>query len=294
VVQEHLEELGFLSLQRRKLLFDEDVTVRALARHDARIAAHWAGLEVAPEDSVPLATAKLADAGSAWDVMACVRTWVQLGDPKPDELFDAMAAADAAIVPGWREAFRSMPREVVAAKLPPLDAASSSPEVESILADAFAWHALLSSRQIAGAARSPHAGVRRAVARHAPHLGAGAGAADSIAALRDDPDPQVRRAAFWSAALGDLGRALEDARRLASRAEPDPFAALVVSMFGERGEASAVREPKRERDAPPPEPTLARLWRRAVRGGEDPLGLRRHVPDGFFSGTIADEAIPGE
>jgi hypothetical protein len=285
IVQEHVEELAFLSLQRRKLLFAEDVTPRGLSRHDARIVAHWAALEIQPVDAVRIAKERMPDAASAWDVMACIRTWVQLGEPTPDEIFEACEAADDEASAGWREAFRRMPRDVVVKRLPPVDAASSSPRAEGILADAFAWHGLLSPRQIAAASRSPHAGVRRAVARHADSM-------EVLAPLQSDGDPDVRCAAFWSAALLDFGRALDEARRLAAREAPDPFAALLISVFGTPDE-TGIRK-RSERDAAAPEPVMAKLWRRAVRSGEDPFGIRREVPDGFFTGTLADEAIPGE
>ena len=69
VVLEHVEEYAFLSIQRRKLLFSDEITLDQLREHDERIAAHWDGLVLAVPHSVELAVGRLEE-GDPWDAFA--------------------------------------------------------------------------------------------------------------------------------------------------------------------------------------------------------------------------------
>ena len=61
ILQEHLEELAFLSIQRRKMLFAPAVTLRGFLEHEQRVSAHWDGLKVGRDASVELAVASLEE-----------------------------------------------------------------------------------------------------------------------------------------------------------------------------------------------------------------------------------------
>jgi hypothetical protein len=70
IVREHLEELGFLSLTRRKLIVDWETDLSELAEHDERIAAHRDALHVAGAVAVEHARECLQDPLSAWTTLA--------------------------------------------------------------------------------------------------------------------------------------------------------------------------------------------------------------------------------
>jgi hypothetical protein len=280
VLAEHLEEFGFLSLQRRKLLFSEECTARQLVRHDRRIDAHWAGLCVAPEDSVTLAKARLEDPLSPWEVMDCVRTWIELGKPSQDEILEALAGVDEIAAPGWREAFRRIPAKIASMRLPQ-PAGENFDAAQEIVLDAFSWHMLLPEHRAWAAAASSSDPARLSIARHArePKL---------LEQLARDAHEHVRRAARWSLLLLNPANELER-MRTRDRSAADPFESLASSLLEEPPHAVAEEE-----NEIPREPGLASLWRRAVLRGEDPHGMRREIPDGFFTGELADEAIAGE
>ncbi len=279
VLQEHLEELGFLSLQRRKLLFSRETNLRQLAQHDRRIDAHAAALAVQPEPAAAMAKERLAEAESAWDVMACARMWIGGASPPPEEVFEAVAGGGDEAAPGWREALRRSPRERVAACLARLDPGASG-VLASVFVDAGAWHGVLPAPLAQAAARSPEPAVRRALARHPALFERLPIAEPELGRLAQDDDASVARAARWTSLL------LNFARRARSIDEPrqgaaDPFWSLAASLLAPDPE-------------PGPDETTLVAWQRAVRGGEDPLRIRGEVPDGFFSGELADEALAGE
>ncbi len=105
VLELHLEEMGFLWMQRRKLLFSADVPLRRLPAHDERIAAHADGLAIGRAASRAVAEARLTDE-NPWIAAAAAHTWIQVG-AQPSE---AVAARAEALPPelhaAWREAVR--------------------------------------------------------------------------------------------------------------------------------------------------------------------------------------------
>jgi hypothetical protein len=287
ILVEHLEETGFLSLQRRKLLFSDEATPAQLTQHDRRIEAHWAGLRVAPEDSAEIARSRLDDPGSAWDVMACARAWIELGSPKPEAILQLMAGANDDHAGGWREAFRRMPADVFSARIPFSIEASPSPIVQGILVDAHAWHGLLSPTEISEFAGSANPAARRAVARSAYLTGTDR-TSEILDVLTGDSDDSVKRPARWSSLLANPARMLGEIRSQTERGEAGPFRSLVASLLVARDD-DALRGKDAHREV-----SLWRMWVRAVLSGNDPLGIRHEVPDGFFSGVLSDESIPGE
>lgn len=292
VLAEHLEELGFLSLQRRKLLFAEDCTPSQFVRHSRRIEAHWAGLCVAPQDSVQIARVRLEDPVSAWDVMACARTWIELGNATLKETHDCLAAANESAAAGWREGLRRVPARIVFERFP-LENLENASAAVAILLDAHSWHGLLSARRAEEAARSELPSLRRSIARHAPAIAGAIQGARLVDSMLEDVDEGVRRAAHWSLMFADPVRAFEHARRLSQN--DDPFANLLLELFPDdtaKTPKRATARPDEDREEPL---SMAKIWRRVVRGQmEDVHGQRREVPDGFFTAVLSEEAIAGE
>src|SRR5512144_244510 len=88
VVEEHLEELGFLAIQRRKLLVDPDTSLARLAEHDERAAAHRDGLAIAARAGGDVARRRLDEVALDWHAAAAARIWVEEGGPTPGEVVE--------------------------------------------------------------------------------------------------------------------------------------------------------------------------------------------------------------
>jgi uncharacterized protein (TIGR02270 family) len=231
VLAEHLEEHGFLCLQRRRLLFSTEFPLRRLPQHDERIAAHWEGLAAGGADSVRLALDTL-EGGEPWAVATAARVWVESGRPASEAVRARLAAVSPEHAPAWREALRGCPAEVVREALPARVVGSLPPDALGVAVDALGWHAALPEGLAAEAARHAAPAVRASVARALPHADL-AEAGRMLNPLLDDPVPEVARRALWGAALLGRAAALERARRAARGAAPDPFAVRVLGLFGE-------------------------------------------------------------
>lgn len=230
VVDEHVGEHGFLSLQRRKLLFSLEVPARRLADLDERIAAHWDGLIVNQPKSLARVEAGLA-ADDPWERVTCVRAWVALGRPAEDALIARWSATPPEHAGSWREALRGLD----AADLDRLAGLLSHPRIPDFglatLVDALGWHGRLDDAIARRCLRHADPFVRAAVARHA-HVHVAKGETTPAHAMVDDVDAGVRRRALWSAALTDRESGVDHARRLADAATPDSFALRVLGLLG--------------------------------------------------------------
>ena len=235
ILEEHLEEFAFLSLQRRKLLFDYETYADELASHDRRIEAHRAGLAIGGAASVDIARRRLEDTVMDWEIAAALRTWVELGHPTRIEIGEALGRAgeppsdgtggDDEIdgLDGWREAFRAIPAARTR-ELLPVDTAAGA----SVLADALGWQGALDAKTATAFAKHEAPAVRRSVARS---LGTAPFDPSSVlASLLEDPVSAVHRAALWSLAVLDPGAALARARGRVAQA--DPFELRVLGLLG--------------------------------------------------------------
>jgi hypothetical protein len=231
VVAEHLEEHGFLSLQRRKLALSDELPARRLAEHDARIEAHWDGLLVNRPASVERAREQIA-ADDPWERASAIRFWLREARPPLDALLALWAETPPEHAPSWREALRGLTAEEVEQAFPAARRAALTAFPQALLVDALGWNAALSSELVAGAARHPDAAVRAALARTAGHALAPEAAAAALRPLLDDADVLVRRRALWSLALADPAAGLERARALARGGQPEPFALRVLGLLG--------------------------------------------------------------
>ena len=136
VLGEHLEEIAFLSIQRRKLLFSPESPLSQFLPHDARIAAHWDGLVLGGEASVEIALERLKEF-DPWEVYAAARVWLELGSPKTEEVLQRLEVVDDELLPAWREALSRIKGDRLAQLLPPEGVADSPTKVQGVLA--YAW-----------------------------------------------------------------------------------------------------------------------------------------------------------
>jgi len=369
VLQEHLEEIAYLSIQWRKLIFSPELPLRRLRAHTERIEAHRDGLRVGGAASVRIAQA-LLEGEDPWLGFAAAWTWIEQGQPETAALQQRMKSLPPEWRGAWKAAFRKLSASAVQQIYPLTDFETLPPPVLEIACDAWGWHQLLSQATLQKVAAWPIPEVRRAVARHAIH-------ADLILRLLQDEDLLVRRMALWSLALQNSHAALERSRQMAATADPDPFGLRVLGLLGDRSDgtlllpmlkhktlgpvallalrdlacpefgealldlmegddedsavvAKDIFESLVGRPAAPlaPGTSPARqhwqqcrtklsqrslhgrafpwagaateepmewVWRRSIIGSTPELAwLRREVPDGFFTGLGALEAIPGE
>ena len=230
VLAEHLEEHGFLCLQRRRLIFSTEFPLRRLPMHDERIAAHWDGLVIGAADSVKLALEKL-EGEEPWEIATAARVWLELGKPAPAAVAEKLGAAPPAQASSWREALRQCPEDVVKAVLPAKSVAALPPHALAVAVDALAWHGALPPTLAEQAARHAATDVRAALARALPHAGL-ADAEPLLRVLLDDPEPAVSRRALWSAAMLAPESALDRAHRAARGPAPDAFALRLLGLLG--------------------------------------------------------------
>jgi hypothetical protein len=240
VLLEHLEELAFLAIQRRKLLFAHDLPLRDFEPHDQRIAAHWDALVIGGEASAELARARLSEP-DPWDVFAAAWTWVELGAPKPDEIFDAIDGSEGEALLGWRAALQACDPTSLGGLAEPALASSSAP-VQAAFTYGLGWQGLLPLEATPSLLASQDVSVRRNLAR-----AAGLGGIDEAtsrrlsASLVTDSEPEVRAAAIWSVALMNPQGATQWCRERASKGDLEPVHARILGLFGESRDRVALR-----------------------------------------------------
>jgi uncharacterized protein (TIGR02270 family) len=240
ILLEHLEELAFLAIQRRKLLFVHDVPLFDFSAHDERIAAHWDGLVIGGGTAVELARDRLAEP-DPWDVYAAARVWIELGRPGTEELFEAIDSAEEEAPLGWRAALRECDSATLADLAEPA-LGSSSTSVQAAFTYALGWHGLLPTDRASSLVASQDTAVRRSLARA---LGWGvieAGIAQRLSgSLVADPDPEVRAAALWSVALMNPGGAVQWCRDRAAEGRGEPFHMRLLGLLGELQDLELLR-----------------------------------------------------
>lgn len=243
VVEEHVEELGFLAIQRRKLIVDPDTSRARLAEHDERHAAHREGLEIAGRVAAEVAVKRLDAATIDWYVAGAARIWVEEGSPPPGDVEQRIEAGGAPLVAGWREAFRRTTSTHVERLFPRGAPEPPGPWTRQCRADARVWHGRASEGELAKLASDADPAVRRCVARGLARSAASESAAvrHALERLVDDAEVDVRRPALWSLGLLDREAGLARARRAASSSPADSFALRVLGLLGEPSDAARLR-----------------------------------------------------
>lgn len=247
ILEEHLEEMGFLWMQRRRLLFSPDVPLRRLPRHDERIEAHADGLAIGGATSVEVAFERLEDE-NPWIAASALRTWLVLGAPDSATVLARFDEMPPALVPAWREALRWCDADTVARVFAPARAAALPPAPLAVAIEALAWHGLLPDAAAAHAARHEAAGVRAAIARVLAWPGTSTLAHDLLPRLIDDAEPAVRHRARWSAGLRDAA-SLCERLRAARPAALDAFDAQLLGLLGDTDDVATLSR-LAELDAP--------------------------------------------
>jgi HEAT repeat protein len=228
VVAEHLEEHGFQSLQRRKLLFAADFPERRLPAHDERIAAHWDGLVVNMPASARLAEETL-EAEDPWLLASAARAWLALARPPTEAILERWVELPPEQAPSWREALRGLDRDTLDALIPPHRRRQLPPPALALLADAVAWSGDVElARDVAGHEQPL---VRMAAARALGMAEAIDPVDAPLRALADDAETAVFRRALWSWARLAPELALPAARQRARGTAPDPFALRVLGLL---------------------------------------------------------------
>jgi HEAT repeat protein len=231
VLREHLEEVAFLSIQRRKLLFAHDVPFLGFPSHDERIAAHWDGLAVGAPHSVQMALDGM-DAFDPWEKYAAARVWMELGDPPPSAT-DVVARVEAGgpeLFGVWREALRRIPRARMQQLFPP--GSASIQNAAAVVVYALGAHDLLSDETAAAAVFSTDTDVRVGAARALGWTTAITRADALLGTLMNDREPAVQRAALWSTALRNTANAASYCRSRIRAGDADWFTFRSLGLLG--------------------------------------------------------------
>lgn len=233
VVAEHLEELGFLAIQRRKLIVSADTTRRRLREHEERIAAHRDGVTIAGAEGLEIVVRALDEAALDWHVAAAGRVWLEDAAPPPEEVHARIAAGGDGLEAGWREAFRRTTPARVDRIFPRAAPEPDAGVVRRVRADARTWHGRISEGDAARLAGDPDPALRRSFARAAARMASAGSPAlrDALARLLRDDALDIRRVALWSLALTDRNAGLAAARKLT--AAGDPFAMRALGLLGD-------------------------------------------------------------
>jgi hypothetical protein len=230
VVEAYLEELGFLGLQRRALLFSHEIGIEELDEHERRIDAQLDGLSHAGEEALEAIEERLGS-DDPWEAYAGARAWIEVARPDPGTLAARIDAAPAEQLPSWIEALRDLGEG--ARSFP------DGPAARAVLLAASPWSGPVDPAMVGTCAADESVLLRRAAARAA--VGTHADDAHRVLPLCDDPDPLVRNAALWSVCLLDPASAAE---RLRGRIRngPDPFGVRILGLFGGEADHDALCE----------------------------------------------------
>ncbi len=239
ILDECLEELGFVEARLAALAFSPDVPERRLAEQLVRRDGWHDCLVQHPDDTVQLAEAWLDAKRPPWLHAAAASAWLEF---KPhDAVAFAVRVQDEAAeqLADWRHALRARPVDAAWAR--EAARAERPTNARHLWLDALGWHGALTGALLEAAAADPEPTIRWAAARHAASVAGGAAVGRALA---NDPDPAVARQARYSLCLADPAAGAERARRLA-----DDFDAWLLGLFGTDGdvpalEAAAARFPE--------------------------------------------------
>jgi hypothetical protein len=303
VLEEHLVEIAFLSIQRRRLIFAPDVPLRGFLPHDERIAAHWDGLVVGLPATLEIALEKL-EAFDPWEGYAAARVWLELGSPDTARIARRIMATDAELHGSWREILRRIPRARFQHFFPQIP---SEPALAAILVFAAGWHDALTDSAAAAATFSTDSNLRLCAARAFGWSSSTAQAPALLNTLLRDPDEPVRRAALWSLAMMQPAAAAAQARAQLRTSEDTTFAARTLALTGVAEDMDLARRHLAAADEPwlfgehfpwrgaAEETPMHALWRSLLAAPRPEFDwLRREVPDGFFADELREDAVPGE
>jgi hypothetical protein len=228
VIEAYLEELGFLGVERRVLLFSHEIGVAELDELDDRMHAHLDGLSHAGDDAMEAIEERL-ESDDPWEVYAAARAWVEMSRPDLDTLTSRIEAAPEEALPAWTEALRAVAE--------PVRAYPDNAAARAVLLASAPWAGAVDPDVVAACVGESSAMLRRAAARAG--AGAGRGAAHVVASLCEDADPVVRNTALWSTCLLDPESAVQRLRN-GIRDDPEPFAVRALGLFGDESDENVL------------------------------------------------------
>lgn len=227
VLEEHLDELGFLWERRQAVLFAPDWTVAELADLEERAEAHLDGLRIGDEHATALAHSRI-DGDEAGDVTAAALVLLELGQ---HGAVLAAARRSGAARDGARIALRH------AAVAPAADALytltlEADLAVAAFAVDVLAFHRARRPPEPERLLRAADPAVRAlgwfALGRLAP-----APDAPLLERALDDPDAHVRRAALHAAAAAGAEAVVGLCRTAARGAGAVPEAVAFLGVVGD-------------------------------------------------------------
>ncbi|MBX6362548.1 MAG: hypothetical protein IRZ00_01660 [Gemmatimonadetes bacterium] len=221
VLEEHLEELGFLWGRRPVALRSEAETPRTVRHLDERIQAHVQGVLAVGEKGLDLIAAGL-DSDDPLAVFASAFSLLHLGRAElAGRVVDAFVAARGPTLGALRDALAHAPNAEATARLGALlDAPEGAVAVAAAEALAFRGALRLTTDQLVRFLGDPDPAVRLAGWRLTGYLGAELSPKTYAAALRDH-DAAVASAALWAGAWCGVPGVLPVARQLAAQASPE-------------------------------------------------------------------------
>lgn len=228
VVSQHADEAAFLWTQRNVLVAAPDITLRALARHDERLAAQIDGLRIAGEAGRKICQALLAseDPGAMFSAMVMA---VENRDAEQTAMLLALAESVPAMQDGLAGALGWVSSQFLQGTVKEL-LASHSPFRRCIGLATCVMHQVALGQTHEVLLDASDAGLRARALRAAGELGR------SELRLRceerlNDTDDACRFSAAWSAALlGDRNPALKVLKELAFSDGPFQDQALFLAL----------------------------------------------------------------
>lgn len=239
VLDEHCQEIGFLRVTRRAVLFASDARLRHVGTIESRIAANKDALRVAGPSCLARAERQAERASlrtlDPFQLAAALEVLVERSPGPPLSVWGRLVTAPAWSLPAWAEGLR---RAAPAATARALAAAGPFADHERVIAVAADARALgEADPEPARPAGWELAPVRWAHARGLARCQANASdVLGQLDALLDDDDPAVRRAALWSLALSSPERA----RAVARERIAEPFAVWTLGLLGEADDVETV------------------------------------------------------
>jgi len=232
ILEEHLEELGFLWGQRRTALRSPRYTARAFAHLEERIAAHLQGVLAVGGAALPLLENTLRD-GESLAAFAAAYALLHHADPTASDCaLETFAKAEGARRAGLRDALCQGP---VGSLLPRIQALAHSARAPLAVAaaESLAFHTDvgLTDRLVRQFLSDEDAGVRAQAWRLLGYLGMRLDPKTYAVALRDDP--VVKRAALHAGAWCGEPGVLAVGRKFAQTPAPDQADALeLLAILG--------------------------------------------------------------
>ncbi len=311
IMREHIEEIGTLRMQHLALRFRGDTNERALARLDARIAAHRDGLAEGAPVSVEVGVEMLEKAFDPWEVAAIVEALMALGSlstdcPGRQCVETRLVEGPIDLLMGFFEGLRVTRAERVKTLAGLLPTLFQLGPRAAPLVGALGWHGLLDKRMATEALVHDEPAVRQALARAlAWATPRDCDANALLGKLHEDRDLGVRRRAAWTEVVRSTASGIGGIRGLARR-DSDPFALRVLELLeGKKAPEGAPPEAMEAAEADQRAlseaasadragiPNLLQ-WRIALgRDRSDLQARRRETPSRFFEDDPGDEVAPG-